>query len=267
MQKPPDKISPPTLFSRTSYEWINRIGQKAKHFASLNLSLEEKDALRVWMETEFVFAVLKLDHLDAPREEVEKFASRPTELAGWSDDERAIVTLVEALRTVETLIKDFDEKVELAPDVLIRLHNPLGGIEGFRKSDGEKGRPFEPTPAARLPLVIESACRWFAAESFRELNPIEQAAIVYLRLLEFQPFEHASDRTSLVAASLFTRRRGLPPIIIRPAMDALYRAAIREALQMNTRPMVELMAAGVEESLDEMIGAIEVKRQKEKGKK
>jgi Fic family protein len=130
---------------------------------------------------------------------------------------------------------------------------------------GDVTRPFKPTLPDLLPAAIENACRWFDAESFIELNPIEQAALVFLRLAEFQPFESASDRTSLVAASLFTMRRELPPVIIKPESQPQFRDALDEGLKMNTKPMIELMAAAVESSLDEMIGIVERKRKETKG--
>ncbi|HVG18577.1 MAG TPA: Fic family protein, partial [Blastocatellia bacterium] len=144
----------------------------------------------------------------------------------------------------------------LSPDLLARLHDPSGRGEGFRKSAGDKNRALKPAPAERLAAAVGSACLWFTAESFDELNPIEQASIVYLRLIEIQPFEQANERTALVAASLFTLRGGLPLIIITPELGGAHRAALEEGAQMNTKPMVELIADAVELSLGKMIRMI-----------
>jgi hypothetical protein len=257
MQRPP---GPNILSSRAANEWINRVGQRHKQLISLGASAEEKDGLNRWAATEFVYSTLGLDGLEVSRERVAHFAARPTDLLGLKEDEVAIEALLEALRAVESLVEDYGRTAALAPDVLIRLHNPLGGTEGFRKTEGDSGRPFKPTPPEHLPAAIASACRWFAADSFVELNPVEQASIAYLRLVEFQPFEESSDRTSLAAACLFTMRSDLPPIIIKEEMRGAYRAAIDEGVRMNTKPMVELMAEAVEKSLAEMIGIVEVKR-------
>lgn len=260
MQKPPDRTSPPILFTRPAYEWINRVGQKHKQLAALEPSSEEQDTLNRWAATEFVYSTLRLDGITVEREKVAEFAARPTDLMGLDEDDLSIVALLEALREVESLVESFGLTARLEPDVLIRLHNPLGGTEGFRKTAGDLNRPFKPTRPDHLPAAIESACRWFAAESFTELNPVEQAAIAYLRLVEFQPFEHSSDRTAMVAASLFTMSNELPPVIIKPELEQAYRAALDEGLRMNTRPMVELMAEAIERTLSEMIGIVEGKR-------
>ena len=255
-------MTPMTLFSRAAYEWIHRLSQKHKVFTSLDLSSEEKGALTRWTETEFVYSTLKLDKVEVSREKVAHLAARPTDFLGLSEEELTVTTMLEALRTIESLIASLGRAAELAPDVLIRLHNPLNTTAGFRETAGDTNRLFKPTPAAHLPAVVDSACRWFAADSFRELNPIEQAAIAYLRLVELQPFERASDRTALVAASLFTMRSDLPPIIIKPEMEPQYLAALSEGLKTNTRPMVELMADAVEKAFDEMIRIIEGKRKR-----
>jgi len=253
---------PQILSSRTAYEWINRVGQRHKHLVSLEPSDDEREMLDVWEATEFVYSALGLDGVEVSREKVATLASRPTDLLGLGEDDLVIAALLESLRTVRSLVESYGRTAALAPDVLIRLHNPLGGTEGFRKSGGDQGRPFKPAPPEHLAGAVANACRWFAAESFSELNPVEQAAIAYLRLVEFQPFEKASDRTSLVAASLFTVRSGLPPIIIGPDFHDRYGAALGEGLRMNTRPMVELMAESVERALGEMIGIVESGRRK-----
>ena len=101
-----------------------------------------------------------------------------------------------------------------------------------------------------LRLILDSVCQWFSADSFRELHPVEQASIVLLRLIEMHPFELRNERTALLAASLFTLRSGLPPLIIEPGSHQAYRAALDQGLRMNTKPMVEFLAQSIEASLD-----------------
>jgi hypothetical protein len=72
-------------------------------------------------------------------------------------------------------------------------------------------------------------------------------------LIEIRAFDHRNQQTALVAASLFTLRSGLPPIIIRPETQPAYRAALNEGIRMNTKPMVEFLAESIEKSLSQMI--------------
>ncbi|HSQ20228.1 MAG TPA: hypothetical protein VLR92_07630, partial [Blastocatellia bacterium] len=66
-------------------------------------------------------------------------------------------------------------------------------------------------------------------------------------------FEQTNERTALVAASLFTVRSELPPIIIGPEIHFAYHNALDEGVRMNTKPMVELIAEAVERSIEAML--------------
>lgn len=232
MPRPPGSKFPPVIFSRPAYEWINRVNQEHKKLTEMALTPEQQTRLRLRLETEFVRSALRLEGVDPS-----------PELTG---------KLRESLRLVESLAENQGRDAALTPQLLLRLHDPTGNAE-LRKSAGDTNRLNKPVAAQHLPVSIESACLWFAAESFTELNPVEQAAIAYLRLLDLQPFEDGNERTALLAASLFTVRSGLPPVILRPEQDAAYRAALEEGIRMDTRPMVELMAEAVELTLRGMV--------------
>jgi Fic family protein len=257
MQKPPDRKSPPVLFTRSANEWINRINQKHKELASLSPSTQQKENLDRWAEAEFICSTLALGGINVSREAVARIvSSNSTDASKMDDNSVAVVELLKAVRIIESLAHTNGRAAALTPDVLLELHGASGRADGFRKSAGNARGALKPAPAEHLVATIESACRWFSAESFAELNPIEQASIVYLRLYEIQPFEQASERTALVAASLFTMRSELPLIIITRELDRAYRAALNEGARMNTSPMVELTADAVERSLAEMIGRV-----------
>jgi hypothetical protein len=248
MQRPPGRSSPLVLFARSANEWINKVNQRHKQFAALALSPEQREELDRWTETEFVFATLNLDDISVSRASVARVISSPPTAVGRDDESGlVIVDLLRAVRAVESIARREGRAAQLTPALLIQLDASSGA--GFRKSTPADKRP----PGEHLDRAIESACMWFAAESFDELNPIEQASIVYLRMIEIQPFEQANGRGSLVAASLFTLRGGLPPIIIRPEHGKAFRLAIEEGVRMNTKPMVELIAEATYKTLDEMV--------------
>lgn len=257
MQKPPDRRSPPVLFTRSANEWINRISHKHKELAALSPSPEQKESLDRWAEAEFIHSTLRLEGIDVSREAIARVTSSPSTDPGKADDSNPVVAeLLKAVRMIESLAQADGRAAALTPEVLIQLHGPSGRAEGLRRSAGDASRALRPTPAEHLVAAIESACRWFSAESFAELNPIEQASIVYLRLIEIQPFEQTNERAALIAASLFTLRSGLPLIIITPELDKQYRAALDEGARLNTTPMVELIADAVGQSLGAMIGRL-----------
>lgn len=259
MQRPPDRRTPPILFTRATSEWISRVNQKHKQLTELQLSAAQREALDRWAETEFVYSTLKLEGAEIEQEQVVRLGSARTVGSAAAECDLAAVALLESLRSVMSLARAKGKAAELTGDLLLSTHGVPGAASAFRRSAGDTRR-LKPAPAENLPAMVDSACQWYTAESFTELHPIEQASIVFLRLIEIQPFEQGNERTALVAASLFTLRSELPPIIINPEMHAAYRAALDEGIRMNTKPMVELIAEAIERSLTKMIE--EVGRQK-----
>jgi hypothetical protein len=115
----------------------------------------------------------------------------------------------------------------------------------FRQTEARPLSPaHSPAPAALLPRLVDNAMDWFTAPSFAEIHVVEQAALVFLRLLDLQPFPAEQEQTALLAASFYTERAGLPPLIIfsDEATAARYATAIEAALRMLTQPLVEFFA-------------------------
>jgi len=257
MQRPPNRSAPPVLFAHGTSEWIRRVNEKHKQLASLNLSSEQKGRLEKWSEIEFIHSTLALEGFDLVRERIaEAIYSEAQVGADYSET----ATLLISLRKVTALAGAKGKRAELTTDLLRDIHSVPGAefrktpaASDFRKTPGSTAGAVKLPAPQHLPALLESACQWYTADSFVELNPIEQAALVLLRLIEIQPFEEKNERTALVAASLFTLRSDLPPLIIKAAMNAQFLLALDEAARMNTKPMVELLALVVAETLDESI--------------
>ncbi len=257
MQKPPESRRPQILLTRPTYEWITRVSRKHEQLKNLRLSSEQKAKLDRWVEIEFARSTLSLYGLNVSHEQVSLIASQPSQdLSRASDQERSIAETIGAFRIIAGLAQSEGRGAALTPEFLLKLGDPYGHGGRFRNSSGGAAGNLKPVSAQYLPAAIETACLWFSAESFAELNPVEQAAIVHLRLVGIQPFEQENERVALAAASLFTLRSDLPPVTVTPERAPRYRAARDEGLRMNTTPMVELMAELIEATLDEMIGLI-----------
>jgi Fic family protein len=246
MQGPPNRRTPPILFARPTHEWLSRVDQRQKQLAVLELSREQRERLTGRHEIEFAHSVLTLEGLTVSREQVADNVSSAPNPNESNKEARAILEVIQSLRMIEALIQSRGRQAELSPELLVNL-NPAGSL---RTTPGDSSRSIK---AEHLTAAIEGACRWYAAESFGELHPVEQASIVLLRLIEIQPFENANERTALVAASLFTLRRELPPINISPELQTTFRAALAEGFQMSTKPMVELIAEALERNMIEAL--------------
>lgn len=249
MQRPPIRLTPPILFGRPTQERISRVDQKLKALDALVLSTDEKRRLEDWADVEFVSATLNLEGLRVARERIVQLDSASIDRRELSESDLSASRLLESLRIVRSQTRAHAKAAILTAELLFELHNLLiRNVVDASRVD-ERGEGSRNTSNESLSV----ACRWFGAESFTELHAVEQASIVLLRLLELRPFPEANERVALVGASLHTLRCGLPPIIIRPEMQAAYRSAIDEGFKMNTKPMVELMAEAVERTVSEII--------------
>ncbi|HJZ69469.1 MAG TPA: hypothetical protein VKF81_15200 [Blastocatellia bacterium] len=223
---------------RPAYDWIPRINEKQKRLADLKLSAEEKNRIDRRLEAEFVYSTLELRGAGVSRASVAQLISSEAHVSVVGEVDQSAFALLLSLRAVSSRARSRGTTAALTADLLVQLHGAPGESASL---------------AERAVIAVDAACRWFAADSFSELHPVEQASIVLLRLIDIRPFEQLNEQTALVAASLFTLRSELPPIIVRPQSQIAYRAALDEGDQMNTKPMVEFVAESVERSLSEII--------------
>lgn len=131
----------------------------------------------------------------------------------------------------------------------LALHRRLTGIKEpkdlLRQTEPSPiNASHDPTPSQLLPRMLDNAFDWFTTPSFNELHPVEQAAVVYLRLLDLHPFPIHTETTALLAASFYTQRGGLPPLIIYSDEETRvrYAHALEAAFRMLTQPLVEFFA-------------------------
>ena len=121
----------------------------------------------------------------------------------------------------------------------------LGSAAALRKTEPLPLHALhDPAPAVLLPRLLDNAFDWFATAGFDEMHPVEQAAVVFLRLLDLHPFAQHAELTALLAASFYTERAGLPPLFIftDDVTRRRFTAVIESALRMLTQPLVEFFA-------------------------
>jgi hypothetical protein len=236
------------LLARTLEEW--RAASTADDSgARLELRLRERQLAALKAEVRRAG-----DELDEPRlREAVDLVSR------WAAESRAAET---------------QPRLELDTGRLLELHRVLiGGARGAETSGAlmteeltnllRKTEPLpiaamhDPTPAVLLPRLLDQACDWFTTRSFNELHPVEQAAVVFLRLLDLHPFSSQTAITATLAAGFYLERAGLPPLMIAadPETQARYRTALEAAFRMLTQPLVELIAEILARTMRECLGA------------
>jgi hypothetical protein len=155
--------------------------------------------------------------------------------------------LSEAARIVSLWAGETEAK--LSVERLLELQRVLIGAqceeEILRKTEPLPiNAMHDPTPARLLPRMLDNAFDWFATPAFGELRAVEQATVVYLRLLDLHPFPVNTAISALLAASFYTERAGLPPLIIfaDEANLGRYNVVVEAAFRMLTQPFVEFFA-------------------------
>lgn len=155
--------------------------------------------------------------------------------------------LVKAASKVSAWAREADAKFNA--ERLLELHRTLTGADSnadvLRKDEPTPiNDAHDPTPSVLLPRMIDHAFDWFSTESFGELHPVEQAAIVYLRFIDLYPFPALTEPTAMLAAGFYTERAGLPPLLVSgdEATQARFAHAREAAMRMLTQPLVELFA-------------------------
>lgn len=251
----PDRF--PILQARPAHDLMNSVTRAQKDLAAIHLTPGQKRDLDRWVEIEFTCAVLGLEGAIASREEVARVAAESDAVSNTREDGQEIRDTLKSLIAVRSHAEKHGLAAALTPSLLIELH------AGSAPHPPNEAVSSEPSPehaaATRLIAKLQSACHWFAADSFTELHPSEQAAIVLMRLLELRPFEKGNTQTAFAASSLFTLRSGLPPVIMSSNLQAPFRAALSEGMKMNTKPMVDLVAQALVTTIGEMVERVRSK--------
>jgi hypothetical protein len=155
------------------------------------------------------------------------------------------------LREAANLISAWaaDPEAKLDAERLLKLHRTIIGAlasaDVLRKTEALPiNAMHDPTPALLLPRMLDNAFDWFGTESFKDLHPVERAAVVYLRMLDLHPFPAHNETTAMLAASFYTEREGLAPLVIFADETTLARhaSALEAAFRMLTQPLVEFFA-------------------------
>ncbi len=126
---------------------------------------------------------------------------------------------------------------------LLELNCALtNGEQLFRQNEVAPLNAAHDPPLARIvPRLLDNAVGWFATEGFAEMNPVEQATLVHLRLLDLHPFAAANLPAATLAASFYLERAGLPPLLFDPN-EPRYAAALESGFRMLTQHLVDYFA-------------------------
>jgi Fic family protein len=241
---------------RSSASWSATLEHARERWQQARVLAEGQARLEARLRTQQLSQALRRAGHEVTKEQIARLVVAPPEsIAAMSTDEQIAVRLLRAARLVSAWAKASGAEMTVAR--LSELYGVLSGSDTkgylFRTSEAKPLSPaHNPVPAAILPRLVENALDWFIAPSFFEIHAVEQASLVYLRMLDLQPFPSESEQIALLAASFYTERAGLPPLIIYAdeITTARYSAVIDAAFRMLTQPLVEFFAESLTRTIE-----------------
>lgn len=143
------------------------------------------------------------------------------------------------------------EKEPLSASLIQTIHRLM--VEGLDPEGGRFRRgevaPLSVNHEPSHPAVIEPALHrmleWTTADSFAELHPFQQSALVLIRLLDVYPFTAATPRTCRVFANLPLLKAKFSPAIFLATQAEPFQQAIEAGFAMDTSRLTSLIADSV----------------------
>ncbi len=184
----------------------------------------------------------------APR--LVEFELRKAEIATppWMIDRTTLATLLSGVLEIGKAVAEF------TPTDLIELHRQAHpGDTGLTRAEPNRRqsvkRPDGPPPQ-RIPQALDRFFEWVGCQGFADLHPVEQMSLAQTRLLEIDPFRHASDSTITLFCCRFALAAGYPLPTPDPPEAPQFLAALEASWSFSTHELVEFNLRAIERSYE-----------------
>ena len=140
-------------------------------------------------------------------------------------------------------------------EVLLRLHERMfSGREGAGALRGSVTTAMFRGQDCPEPEFVDRSLdnfeRWLTADSFMEIHPVLQAALVLTRLVDIWPFEFGNRTTAVVFCNHFLAEAHLPPFFILPENVEEFDRVLEPAITMQTQPLVTSIYESMQRELN-----------------
>jgi hypothetical protein len=143
----------------------------------------------------------------------------------------------------------------VSKDALLRLHAllfPDRPGAGHWRNTALKPlyRGQDCAPPEFIERSVENLITWLTAESFTQIHPIEQCALVTTRIIDVWPFEFGNMTAALVFGNLPLLSAGLTPFFVLPEHRAEFEKAIAQAMTIDMQPLINAIFRTVKKEMD-----------------
>jgi hypothetical protein len=126
---------------------------------------------------------------------------------------------------------------------LLLLHSRLfqgrKGAGQFRSIDLQpQYRGQDCAPAQFIERSMDNLEIWLAADSFKEIHPIERCALTITRIIDVWPFEYGNLTTAIVFANKSLADAGLAPFLVLPEHRREFEQAVASSMTIEMQPLI-----------------------------
>jgi hypothetical protein len=154
-----------------------------------------------------------------------------------SDDFLAQLEGAGNLAAARVGLHDFTKKDLLAlHSRLFQGRNGAGEFRAIARPPLYRGQDC--APPEFIERSIDNLEIWLAADSFKEIHPIEKCALTITRIIDVWPFEFGNLTTAIVFANKSLGDAGLAPFLVRPEHRSDFEKAVANSMTIEMQPLI-----------------------------
>src|SRR5882672_2818734 len=93
-------------------------------------------------------------------------------------------------------------------------------------------------PPEFIERSIDNLEVWLAADSFKEIHPIERCALTVTRIVDIWPFEFGNLTTAIVFANKALHDAGLAPFFVLPEHKGEFEKVVANSMIIEMQPLI-----------------------------
>jgi fido (protein-threonine AMPylation protein) len=107
-------------------------------------------------------------------------------------------------------------------------------------------------PPQFIERSIDNLEVWLAADSFKEIHPIERCALTVTRIVDVWPFEFGNLTTAIVFANKALQDSGLAPFFVLPEHKAEFEKVVASSMIIEMQPLINAIYQTVKREMTQI---------------
>jgi len=107
-------------------------------------------------------------------------------------------------------------------------------------------------PPVFIERSIDNLEIWLAADSFKEIHPIERCALTVTRIVDIWPFEFGNFTTAIVFANQALSNAGLAPFFVLPEHRNEFEKVVASSMIIEMQPLINAIYQTVKREMTQL---------------